>query len=577
MAVAVLTGLLWALGAPDGRGFTQLFADHLRFLLWAAPTLGVVTIGLLSVSGVYQRRPTRTHREKLVGVVQSVMIGYSLPLLAGWGLGYGSRVALEQVVLVAFALNAGGSLGVRTAKSYFTYRFEVHRKTPVPEDPIEKVLVIGGAGYIGSVLVRRLLEAGYQVRVLDLLLFGDGPIRNLIDRSDFDLVRGDFRHVDAVIHAVKGMDAVIHLGAIVGDSACALDEETTLQTNYAATALVTDVCKGYGVSRLVFASTCSVYGSNDEIVTEESDLNPVSLYAATKIDSERILVQARSDRFHTTILRLGTAFGWSHRPRFDLVVNLLSAQAAIEKKVVICNEEQWRPFVHVNDIARAFCLMLDAPVAKVSGEVFNVGSEGMNHHLGDVGRAIARLVPEVTVVRESNEDVRNYRVSFAKIHERLGFVCETDLDAGILEIQEQFTAADIKDYGRPVYHNHKAVERTGDELRAPALSLELISNRFAGRERGAAPRELARAQPAARQPITCADSRLRNGSPSSNRVALNPCTSKVVALPSRAISLRILLTAGAILKPCPLKPAAQKAPSTPGRRSRIGCQSGVTE
>lgn len=101
-------------------------------------------------------------------------------------------------------------------------------------------------------------------------------------------------------------------------------------------------------------------------------------------------------------------------------MNLLSAKAAIEKKVVICNEEQWRPFVHVNDIARAFCLMLDAPVAKVSGEVFNVGSEGMNHHLGDVGRAIARLVSEVTVVRESNEDVRNYRVSFAKIHERLG-------------------------------------------------------------------------------------------------------------------------------------------------------------
>lgn len=493
LAVAVLAALLWGLGAPDGRGFTQMFGDHARFLLWAAPTLGVVMIALLNVSGVYQRRPTRTHREKLVGVAQSIVIGYALLLIAGWGLGYESTVALEQIVVVAFALNAGGSLGVRSAKSYFTYRFEVHRRTPVADDPIEKVLVIGGAGYIGSVLVRQLLDAGYQVRVLDLLLFGDGPIRGLVDRPDFELLRGDFRHVDAVIHAIKGMDAVIHLGAIVGDSACALDEETTLQTNYAATALVADVCKGYGVSRLVFASTCSVYGSNDEIVNEESDLNPVSLYAATKIDSERILVQARSDRFHPTILRLGTAFGWSHRPRFDLVVNLLSAKAAIEKKVIIYNEEQWRPFVHVNDIARAFCLMLDAPVAKVSGETFNVGSEGMNHHLGDVGRAIGRLVPGVTVVRESNEDVRNYRVSFAKIRERLGFDCETDLSAGILEIQERLIAAGIEDYGRPVYHNHKSAEQSGRDLRDPALSLQLISTRFAGRERGTPRRELARA------------------------------------------------------------------------------------
>jgi len=256
---------------------------------------------------------------------------------------------------------------------------------------------------------------------------------------------------------------------------------------------VADVCKGYGVSRLVFASTCSVYGSNDAIVNEESDLNPVSLYAATKIDSERILVEARSDRFHPTILRLGTAFGWSHRPRFDLVVNLLSAKAAIEKKVVIYNEEQWRPFVHVNDIAHAFCLMLDAPVTKVSGETFNVGSEAMNHHLGDVGRAIGRLVPGVTIVRESNEDVRNYRVSFAKIYERLGFVCDTGLDAGILEIQEQLTAAGIEDYGRPVYHNHKSVEQTGGESRDAGLSLQLISNRFAGRERGPCRPELARA------------------------------------------------------------------------------------
>ena len=331
-------------------------------------------------------------------------------------------------------------------------------------------------------LVRRLLNAGYEVRVLDQLLFGDGAISELYTHPRFELLPGDFRHVDAVIHAVKGMDAVIHLGAIVGDPACAVDEETTLQTNYAATALVTDVCKGYGVSRLVFASTCSVYGANDAIVNEKSELNPVSLYAATKIDSEKILLAARSETFHPTILRLGTAFGWSHRPRFDLVVNLLTARAVLEGTVVIFNQEQWRPFVHVNDIARAFCLMLDVALGDVSGEIFNVGSEELNHHLGDVGRTIRRLVPDVAVVHETNDDVRNYRVSFDKIRDRFGFRCETTLETGIREIQQQLPIANIRDYSEPRYHNHKSVEQRVSGVGEPALSLQLISNRFSSRE-----------------------------------------------------------------------------------------------
>ena len=285
-----------------------------------------------------------------------------------------------------------------------------------------------------------------------------------------------------MIHAVRGMDAVIHLGAIVGDPACALDEETTLQTNYAATALVADVCKGQGVSRFVFASTCSVYGASDSIVDETSELDPVSLYAATKIDSERILLASRSDRFHPTILRLGTAFGWSFRPRFDLVVNLLTAKAYFEKKVVIYNEEQWRPFVHVNDIARAFHKMLDAPLAQVSGEIFNVGSEDMNLRLGDVGRAIHAIASGVNVVKEANADRRNYRVSFEKIHERLGFECETPLDDGMREIHRHLALGRVLDYTSVLYHNHKSVEQNGNGVVEPAVALKLISERFAARK-----------------------------------------------------------------------------------------------
>jgi nucleoside-diphosphate-sugar epimerase len=490
LAVGMLAGLLQALSLPGRAAFSELLATHVALYLWTVPCLGAVSIALMAVSGVYRKRPTRTSREKLLGVVQSIALSYGLLAFTCWWLGYGSEFALGQILAVGFSLTAMGSLGIRTAKTYFTHRFDVHPKRPVPQAPVERVLVIGGAGYIGSVLVRRLLRAGYEVRVLDQLLFGDAAISELFTHPRFDLMRGDFRHVDAVIQAVKGMDAVVHLGAIVGDPACALDEETTLQTNYAATALVADVCRGYGVSRFVFASTCSVYGANDSIVDEQSELNPVSLYAATKIDSEKILLASRSETFHPTILRLGTAFGWSQRPRFDLVVNLLTARAVLEKKVVIFNEEQWRPFVHVNDISRAFCLMLDVGVSEVSGEIFNVGSREMNHHLGDVGRVIHRLVPDTKVVHETNDDKRNYRVSFDKIRERLGFRSETTLQAGIQEIQEQLSIARIRDYDEARYHNHKSVEQTLSDTGEPALSLKLISERFSSREKQVS-RELA--------------------------------------------------------------------------------------
>jgi len=379
LALGMLAALLYTLSLPGRATFADILSAHAVFYMWAMPCLGAVSIALMAVSGVYRRKPTRSGREKLLGVVQSLVVSYSLLAFVCTQLGYQADFALALILATGVSLNLAGGLGVRGAKTYFTRRFDVQPKLPTPEAPVEKVLVIGGAGYIGSVLVRKLLRAGYQVRVLDQLLFGDASIRELFEHPRFELLRGDFRHVDAVIRAVKGMDAVVHLGAIVGDPACALDEQTTLQTNYAATALVADVCRGYGVSRFVFASTCSVYGANDKIVDEGSVLNPVSLCAATKIDSERILLAARNETFHPTILRLATAFGWSPRPRFDLVVNLLTARAVLEKKVVIFNGEQWRPFVHVKDIARAFCLTLDADVAKVSGETFNVGGPELNH------------------------------------------------------------------------------------------------------------------------------------------------------------------------------------------------------
>ena len=335
-------------------------------------------------------------------------------------------------------------------------------KTVFSNRRVANILVIGGAGYIGSVLVRQLLARGYRVRVLDRLMFGREPILDLSFLPSFELLEGDFRNVSSLAKAMQQMDALIHLGAIVGDPACAADERAALETNYEATTLVAQTARDLGVSRVVFASTCSVYGTSHQAVDETAVPRPVSLYAATKADSERVLLASGRGSFHPTVLRIGTAFGWSHRPRFDLAVNLLTARAQVEGKIVVYNSDQWRPFIHVRDVGSAFCRVLEAPLGKVSGQIFNVGSNETNHQLIDVARTIRRVFPEVSVVYETNSDRRDYRVSFDKIRGVLGFECGTSLRQGILEVSQALGRGDVGDYTDPIYHNHRrVVSQTG--------------------------------------------------------------------------------------------------------------------
>ena len=164
---------------------------------------------------------------------------------------------------------------------------------------ISDVLVIGGSGYIGSALLKILLERGYRVRLLDLFLYGYEPINEVKDHPNLDIKQGDLRRVEHVVEAMQGMDAVIHLGALVGDPACALDEKLTIEINLMATRLVAEVAKANKVQRLIFASTCSVYGASDEMLNEHSKLNPVSLYAKSKVASERVLNELKDDIYYT--------------------------------------------------------------------------------------------------------------------------------------------------------------------------------------------------------------------------------------------------------------------------------------
>jgi nucleoside-diphosphate-sugar epimerase len=302
-----------------------------------------------------------------------------------------------------------------------------------------KVLVTGGAGYIGSVLVPELLGAGHRVRVLDTLAHGGASLLGAWSHPDFDFVRGDVRAPDARARALEGVEAVVHLAAVVGDPACARDPDLARSVNLDASLALIDDANAGGVGRFVFASTCSNYGRMPDpagYVSEESPLAPVSLYAETKVGVERALLdRAPRRRMAVTALRFATVFGVSPRMRFDLTVNEFTLVMVRDGRLQVFGEQFWRPYVHVRDVARAVRLVLDAPAAAVDGEVFNVGSTEQNYQKQQIVELIRPHAPDAAVdyVRR-DEDPRDYRVSFAKISDRLGFRASRSVPDGIAEV-----------------------------------------------------------------------------------------------------------------------------------------------
>lgn len=315
------------------------------------------------------------------------------------------------------------------------------------------VLVVGGAGYIGSLVIEKLLARGLRVRLLDSLVYGDEAIRKLLSHPKLEFIKGDCRNIQDVVRAMANVRNMIHLAAIVGDPACAEDGENASQINYAATRMMAEIAAGHGIERFVYASTCSVYGATDSLMTENSETNPISLYARTKLLSEHVLLYAKSKSFHPTILRFATVFGLSPRPRFDLVVNLLTAKAIQERVITIYNGEQWRPFIHVQDVAQAVVDVFLAPLESVSGEIFNVGDDRLNFTLGQIAEKIRQQLPQTHVEYVENSDRRNYRVSFCKIRERVGFRAQRDIENGIGEIIDAFQSGQISNYCQPAYNN----------------------------------------------------------------------------------------------------------------------------
>jgi nucleoside-diphosphate-sugar epimerase len=320
------------------------------------------------------------------------------------------------------------------------------------------VLVTGGAGYIGSTLVPLLLARGHRVRVLDALLHGGRPLLGVWPDPGFEFCRGDVRDARARRQAVQGMDAVVHLAAIVGDPACARDPELARSVNLEASLGLLEACREANVRRVRFASTCSNYGrmaDPESYVDETSTLSPVSLYAETKVAVEHaVLDLARQGGVCATPLRFATVFGVSPRMRFDLTVNEFTAELLTTGKLVVFGEKFWRPYIHVRDAARGIATVLEAAPESVNGEVFNVGATDENYQKQQLVDLIRPCVPhaDVEYVHRA-EDPRDYRVSFSKIRDALGFEVSRRVPDGIREVAELVRSGAVADLRAPEYRN----------------------------------------------------------------------------------------------------------------------------
>ena len=438
----------------DTKPPAELVQPFKKFVTSYAWFLCLLAIVIFQLHGFYTRTRGYAGRYKMLVIVHAVTLFVVIYAFANEIL-YRGEVCPRGVALLAWVFlvaTVGGSRWVRS------WLFQLYQVEPRPSrSKPQRVLVLGGAGYLGSDLVPMLLDRGYRVRVLDSLLFGKESLRAVENHPHFELIPGDIRDIRVVVETMKGCDAVIDLAAIVGDPACKEHPQLATEVNRAATRMLIDVGRGYGIQRFLLASTCSVYGASEFLMDERAQVAPISLYASTKVDSEDLLLEATGDDFHPTILRLATLFGASPRPRFDLVVNLLTARAVCSGKITVYNGEQWRPFMHVHDAASAFLSCLENNVEVVSGEIFNAGSYELNCRLSELASKISTIIPKVTVECVENEDRRNYRVSFDKIHTRLGFVCERTLEQGIREMADMVRRSECKDFSGEMFNNQAMV------------------------------------------------------------------------------------------------------------------------
>lgn len=287
----------------------------------------------------------------------------------------------------------------------------------------QSVLLIGGAGYIGTVLAKNLINSGYHVTIFDKFIYlNKNEVKKQIKSNKIKLIKGDTRDISQIFKAIKNCDMVVHLAEMVGDPLCEQKPDKTFEINFLASISIANICKNLEISKFVYLSSCSVYGENkdDKLLTENSRINPLSTYAKLKDLCEKSIIKNLGNNCQPCIVRLGTVYGNSMRPRYDLVINLFCGLIANNKKITINGGNQWRPFVHVEDAAKAITKILKLNQSKVNGQVFNIVGE--NFKIKQIGKIISNKYPKAQIeYKKKAKDLRDYKVGAKKAEKILSF------------------------------------------------------------------------------------------------------------------------------------------------------------
>ncbi|HUZ81510.1 MAG TPA: NAD-dependent epimerase/dehydratase family protein [Gaiellaceae bacterium] len=310
---------------------------------------------------------------------------------------------------------------------------------------MSRVLVTGGAGYVGAVLVPRLLAAGHEVTVLDLYIYGDDVLASVAGDTRLRETRGDIRDEALLERELHGCDAVIHLACISNDPSFELDPELGRSINYDAFGPLVRTAKHSGVRRFVYASSSSVYGVKDvPDVTEEMALEPLTDYSKYKAMCEEVLLSERSPGFVPLVLRPATVCGWSPRLRLDLTVNILTNHGFHNRVIKVFGGPQLRPNIHIDDMVDLYLLALRLPAHRIDGRVLNAGYE--NHAVAEIADIVRRVVgPDVEIEQTPTDDTRSYQISSERIRRELGFVPRRTIDDAVRDLVSAFEAGMVPD------------------------------------------------------------------------------------------------------------------------------------
>ncbi len=321
----------------------------------------------------------------------------------------------------------------------------------------KKVLVTGGAGYVGSAVVRHLIAKGYEVFAIDNLIQGSEGALSFLGYPTFHFIKADITDVKQMEKLIKKVDYVVHLAAIVGEGACKREPELTKKTNIDGSKMLIDICSKNKIKKLVFFSTCSSYGVQDIniMANEETTLNPVSLYAESKISMEKYLIENYDPELSYTILRPSTVHGLSPRMRFDLIVNHFCKDAYLNNKLEVFGGDLWRPLMWVGEVGRIVDTIFTAELKLIKNQIFNLGNTNANMQKKEIAEIIKKeFLPNISIEYSGmDQDLRSYKVDFSKIEKTLNFKLEKPINLAIDEILFSLKNNFFKDPNSKIYKN----------------------------------------------------------------------------------------------------------------------------